>query len=203
MRCRATPLAGEIETALSLLNASGLVDVIVLARGGGSLEDLAAFNSERVARAIAGSRLPVVSAVGHETDFTIADFVADLRAPTPSAAAELITEAQHRVAERLAAQMQRLERATRFQLLHARQLLGMVAVDRTETRMRSLLHRLEQHLDDLCSGMDAAITNTVRQRQLHVADLATAVCGTIRDGNSAQRASGSPSAAPGSNAPSK
>ncbi len=167
--------AGEIETALSLLNASGLVDVIVLARGGGSLEDLAAFNSERVARAIAGSRLPVVSAVGHETDFTIADFVADLRAPTPSAAAELITEAQHRVAERLAAQMQRLERATRFQLLHARQLLGMVAVDRTETRMRSLLHRLEQHLDDLCSGMDAAITNTVRQRQLHVADLATAV----------------------------
>ncbi|MGB7985671.1 MAG: exodeoxyribonuclease VII large subunit, partial [Terracidiphilus sp.] len=72
----------EIEAALAELNSDGLVDVIVVARGGGSLEDLAAFNSERVARAIALSRLPVVSAVGHETDFTIADCVADLRAPT-------------------------------------------------------------------------------------------------------------------------
>jgi exodeoxyribonuclease VII large subunit len=91
--------AVEIETALAELNASGLVDVIVLARGGGSLEDMAAFNSERVARAIVASRLPIVSAIGHETDFTIADFAADLRAPTPSAAAELITEAQHKIAE--------------------------------------------------------------------------------------------------------
>ncbi len=89
----------EIEAALAELNASGLVDVIVVARGGGSLEDLGAFNSERVARAIFASRLPVVSAVGHETDFTISDFVADLRAPTPSAAAELITEAQFKIAE--------------------------------------------------------------------------------------------------------
>ena len=93
--------------------------MIVLARGGGSLEDLAAFNSERVARAIAASRLPVVSAIGHETDFTIADFVADLRAPTPSAAAELITEAQHKIAEHLATQSHRLDRAVRFQLLQS------------------------------------------------------------------------------------
>ena len=71
----------EIEAALAELNATNLVDLIVVARGGGSLEDLAAFNSEQVARAIAASRLPVVSAVGHETDFTIADFAADLRAP--------------------------------------------------------------------------------------------------------------------------
>ena len=111
----------EIESAIAELNVSGLVDLIVLARGGGSLEDLAAFNSERVARSIASSRLPVVSAVGHETDFTISDFVADLRAPTPSAAAELITEAQHKIADYLATPDQRLTRAARFQLLQARQ----------------------------------------------------------------------------------
>ena len=81
----------DIETALSLLNDRMSSDVIILARGGGSLEDLQAFNSERVARAIFASRIPVISAIGHETDFTIADFVADLRAPTPSAAAELVS----------------------------------------------------------------------------------------------------------------
>ncbi len=84
------PAAGEIEAALDRLDRWNLDDVIVLARGGGSLEDLQAFNSEAVARAIFRNRMPVVSAVGHETDFTIADFAADLRAPTPSAAAELV-----------------------------------------------------------------------------------------------------------------
>jgi exodeoxyribonuclease VII large subunit len=136
--------AGEIEAAIACLNSSGLADVIVLARGGGSLEDLAAFNSERVARAIAGSRLPVVSAVGHETDFTIADFVADLRAPTPSAAAELITEAQHNIEERLALQTSRLDRAARYQLLQARQRMTRVPVARAEGRVMAILHRMEQ-----------------------------------------------------------
>lgn len=88
-RVQGSEAAAEIVCALADIQKIGDVEVIILARGGGSLEDLAPFNDERVARAIFASRIPVVSAVGHETDFTIADFVADLRAPTPSAAAEL------------------------------------------------------------------------------------------------------------------
>jgi exodeoxyribonuclease VII large subunit len=167
--------AGEIEAGLACLNAAGLVDVIVVARGGGSLEDLAPFNSERVARAIAASRLPVVSAVGHETDFTIADFAADLRAPTPSAAAELITEAQHNIAEHLARLNHRLDRAARFQILQARQRLARVPASRAESRMATLLHRLEQRLDDLGFRMESAIRQRIQARQRYVAELAAAV----------------------------
>jgi exodeoxyribonuclease VII large subunit len=165
----------EIEAALTQLNKSGLVDLIVIARGGGSLEDLAAFNSERVARAIASSRLPIVSAVGHETDFTIADFVADLRAPTPSAAAELITEAQHKIGEHLASQDQRLTRAMRFQLLHASQRFAALSISRTEARVSTLIHRQDQRLDDLVFRQEAALTSYLRRQQDHVAILAATV----------------------------
>ncbi|MGD0632393.1 MAG: exodeoxyribonuclease VII large subunit, partial [Terracidiphilus sp.] len=165
----------EIEAAIAHLNASGLVDLIVLARGGGSLEDLAAFNSERVARAIASSSLPVVSAVGHETDFTIADFVADLRAPTPSAAAELITEAQHKIAEYLANQSHRLDRAVRFQLLQARQHLSRLPISRAEARISALLHRRAQRLDDLASRLESAVTGQLRSQQNRVAALGATV----------------------------
>jgi exodeoxyribonuclease VII large subunit len=149
--------------------------VIVLARGGGSLEDLAAFNSERVARAIATSRLPVVSAVGHETDFTIADFVADLRAPTPSAAAELITEAQHRIEELMAMLENRLARAARYQLLRAQQRFARVPAANAQQRVASSLHRLEQRLDDLGFRLEAALGETLRRNHTAVAELSAAV----------------------------
>jgi exodeoxyribonuclease VII large subunit len=167
--------AAEIVSAIESLNASGMADVIVVARGGGSLEDLAAFNSERVARAIATSKLPVVSAVGHETDFTIADFVADLRAPTPSAAAELITEAQHRIAEHLARLNARLDRAAHFQLLQARQQFTSIPVGRAESRVITTLHRLEQRLDDVNLRMEANLNWQIRERHRHVAELSATV----------------------------
>ena len=165
----------EIETALTQLNASGLVDVIVVARGGGSLEDLAAFNSERVARAIAASRLPVVSAIGHETDFTIADFSADLRAPTPSAAAELITEAQHKVAERVTGLEVRLERAARFQLLHARQRIDSLHVERAEWRMNTLLNRMDQRLDECALRLETGVGDRLHRLQRKTGELAELV----------------------------
>jgi exodeoxyribonuclease VII large subunit len=165
----------EIEAALMLVNAAQRADVIVLARGGGSLEDLAAFNSERVARTIAASELPVVSAIGHETDFTIADFVADLRAPTPSAAAELITEAQHKVEELVAALSNRLVRAARFQLLQCQQRFGRAGIVYAQQRVTTHLHRLEQRLDDLGFRMESAMNEVLRRHQRTAGDLNAAV----------------------------
>ncbi len=148
--------ATEIAAGIAWFNRERNVDVIVVARGGGSLEDLAAFNSERVARAIAASTLPVVSAVGHETDFTIADFVADLRAPTPSAAAELITGAQHRVEEHVAALRERLGRATRYTLALAGQRLSGASIDAGFARLRNHLGRREQRVDELRFRLERA-----------------------------------------------
>ncbi len=110
--------AQEIVEAIADLNALGDVDVIIVGRGGGSLEDLWAFNEEAVARAIAGSKAPVISAVGHEVDVTIADFVADVRAATPSNAAELVVREKQAVADALAALRRRLERAVARPLDH-------------------------------------------------------------------------------------
>ena len=102
--------AAEIVEALRHFNQTKTVDVLILTRGGGSLEDLWAFNEEILARAIFASQIPVITGVGHETDFTIADFVADLRAPTPSAAAEIVVKSREEF-ERHIAEHQTADRA--------------------------------------------------------------------------------------------
>lgn len=111
VRVQGQGAAEEIAEALALLNDRNDADIIVVARGGGSLEDLQAFNSEAVARAIYSSHIPVVSAVGHETDFTIADFTADIRAPTPSAAAEMIVPVKDELLRRIGDIKAALQRA--------------------------------------------------------------------------------------------
>ena len=146
----------EIAAGISFFNQARTVDVIVVARGGGSLEDLAPFNSELLARAIAKSRLPVVSAVGHETDFTIADFVADLRAPTPSAAAELLTEAQHKVEERLQQLHRRLTQACRYLVMRAQEQFGRLSAPAAFARLRNAWARRQQRVDELQYQLEAA-----------------------------------------------
>ncbi|MBY4839316.1 exodeoxyribonuclease VII large subunit [Pantoea sp. DY-5] len=121
-----------IVRAIELANQRDECDVLIVGRGGGSLEDLWSFNDERVARAIFASRLPIVSAVGHETDVTIADFVADLRAPTPSAAAELVSRNQLELLRRLQSQQQRMEMAMDFYLAQQ------------QRRFTRVKHRLQQ-----------------------------------------------------------
>jgi exodeoxyribonuclease VII large subunit len=140
------------------------VDLIVIARGGGPIEDLAGFNDEALARTIAASELPVVSAIGHETDFTIADFVADLRAPTPSAAAELITAAQHRIEERVQALDARIRRAIRYQIILSRQRLTAVSTVEMRGRLLALIGRRSQRLDDLRYRLDAAMNRRLRTK---------------------------------------
>jgi exodeoxyribonuclease VII large subunit len=147
-----TPVQGEgaslsIASALRRLGAVPDVDVIIVARGGGSLEDLWAFNEEPVARAIVASRVPVISAVGHETDFTIADFVADLRAPTPSAAAELALPVAADLRAELALLCRRAARATDGEMRGAR-----LALERARARLgdpRRLLDTRRQRIDEL------------------------------------------------------
>ena len=147
--------ATEIVQALAWFAENPCADLLLLARGGGSLEDLAPFNSEAVARAVASATLPIVCAVGHETDFSLAEFAADLRAPTPSAAAELITDALYRVEERLELLRQRLERAARYQRMRARERFVALDVAAVFARMQHGLARRQQRVDELRFRMEA------------------------------------------------
>jgi exodeoxyribonuclease VII large subunit len=169
-RVQGAEAAGEIVAAIERFNrhaaddpSGSLADVLIVGRGGGSIEDLWAFNEEAVARAIAASRIPIVSAVGHETDFTIADFVADLRAPTPSAAAELVVSDREELAGRIEGLARRLNQTMIARVDTARlRLEGLV----DSYAMRSPLDRLNQarqRLDDLAGRLDGLLREAVRE----------------------------------------
>lgn len=148
--------ASEVAAGVRYFNQAENVEVIIVARGGGSAEDLASFNNEGLARTIAGSKIPVISAVGHETDFTITDFVADLRAPTPSAAAELVILSRQEIEEQASALQERLNRAMRYRLLMGRQALTELSQHGAFARMMELIRQRQQKLDDLSHRIELA-----------------------------------------------
>ena len=171
VRVQGPGAAREIVAGIQDLNRLGGVDVMIVGRGGGTLEDLWAFNEEVVARAIVASVVPVVSAVGHEVDFTIADFVADVRAPTPTAAAALIVPDREEVAASLARAVPTLESALRSRMARARERLGFLrrALGDPERRVAQLGVRIE----DLASRSRQALLRRMAWEEREIASLAT------------------------------
>jgi exodeoxyribonuclease VII large subunit len=159
--------AQEIATGLDYLGTLSDVDVIIVGRGGGSIEDLWAFNEEAVARAIFRSPKPVVSAVGHEIDFTIADFVADVRAPTPSAAAEIVIEKEEAFEERIRTMSQRLGELVKYSVQERKSDVAELAQRRIFQNFRLGLKEFIQRVDDL----DARARNVIRVERQGLAEM--------------------------------
>jgi exodeoxyribonuclease VII large subunit len=153
----------EVAAGVRFFNQHGNVEVIIVARGGGSAEDLAPFNNEGLARSVFASSIPVISAVGHETDFTIIDFVADLRAPTPSAAAELVIRSRQDIEDQAAALHDRLTRAMRYRLLMGRQALTELSQHGAFARMMEVIRQRQQKLDDLTHRVELAQRNLLEK----------------------------------------
>ncbi len=157
--------AAEVTAGLKYFNRMRNVDVIVIARGGGSAEDLAAFNDEALARGVVASEIPVISAVGHETDFTIIDFVADLRAPTPSAAAELVIRSRQELEDQADGLRQRLARAVRYRLLMAKQVLTEATQHGAFARIMDGINQRQQRLDDLTFRLEKSERRLIEQHR--------------------------------------
>ena len=156
--------ARQIASGVRYFNNSKAVDVVIVGRGGGSLEDLWAFNEEVVARAIAECEIPVVSAVGHQTDFTIADFVADLRAPTPSAAAELVVRKKEEFTEAVGNLRARLARAVRYKLATAGRDILINRAERAGGLVRHGIASRSQRVDELTFSLRDSTVNRLPRR---------------------------------------
>jgi exodeoxyribonuclease VII large subunit len=169
VRVQGEGAAKEIADAIAWFNHEEAADVLIVARGGGSLEDLWAFNEEIVARAIAASQIPVISGVGHEIDFTIADFAADVRAPTPSAAAEMLVRTRQEFDRHITELRQRIVQQMRLLLSEWRHRVRELATHRAFRRVENLVREHRQRLDDAVFALAEALrqrTEAARQRLL-------------------------------------
>src|SRR5713101_4870512 len=163
VRVQGEGAAAEIVRALRFFNRKNLADVLILARGGGSIEDLWAFNEEIVARAIAASAIPIISGVGHETDFTIADFVADVRASTPSAAAELVVQTRREFDKHIADLRESLSSLIRYRLLEFSRPVHELSARRGFRRPLDLLRQQRQRADEMTSRLALGLRARLEQ----------------------------------------
>ena len=163
--------AHEVASGVRWFNRNGEIDVIIVARGGGSFEDLFAFNDEGLARTVAASDVPVISAVGHETDFTICDFVADLRAPTPSAAAEIVIRSKRELSEKLLALHKRMAHAMNYKLLRANNALSHLVQNAVFARMQDSIARRQQRVDDVVFRLAQAQSRILKKQYRRIDDL--------------------------------
>lgn len=157
--------AEQLATGILFFNAYDLADVIIIGRGGGSTEDLWAFNDENLARTVADSRVPVISAVGHESDFTICDFVADRRAPTPSGAAEMAVPDRRELKKTLGHLAARMTRREEERIEYERGILKRFAASRALARPEALLAPLCQRLDERSERLDRALLRVLERKR--------------------------------------
>jgi exodeoxyribonuclease VII large subunit len=161
----------EVCRGIEYFSRTQWAELVIVARGGGSLEDLWTFNEEAVARAIASCAVPVVSAVGHETDVTIADFVADLRAPTPSAAAELVVCTEQQVLDQIGAASFKLRQALRYRLSEAERRLHHLGIDRAVSLLQRRIGRSFQRVDELDYALRTAFRRALDHRAARLREL--------------------------------
>lgn len=166
-RVQGDEAASEIAKSIKTLDSYG-VDVMIVGRGGGSLEDLWPFNEEVVVRAVYNAKTPIISAVGHEIDFTLSDFAADVRAPTPSAAAELVVQEQEALAKRITQAKRQLVRGLQQRVEVAKSRLNLAKSSYVFKRPEELLRQRRQDVDELRARLDSAAVDAVSQRRVRV-----------------------------------